>query len=245
MKTVKWVVAFVLTIGFFSTAQATPLGSLVFNEPTGTIGPNDVVNVSLKFTLDANSEVFDKNDLTNIGLPAGWASVTSVLLSVAYGCSDTFSGGCGLAPSGHPYYAEFYGSSEGYTKVQDIALFSPGDSIDFFVLSFTPNGAPVPDGTYSLYSMFVTEVVYGTQFQEQFDQNGDLIVDQDGNPILAEVVVSESRDVAVTCPDFNGQGCSGNQIFTRTVSSVPEPEAYAMWLAGLGFMGFINRRRLA
>lgn len=39
----------------------------------------------------------------------------------------------------------------------------------------------------------------------------------------------------------NAQG--GSAWYTSTVSQVPEPETYAMLLAGLGLMGFIARRR--
>jgi hypothetical protein len=41
-------------------------------------------------------------------------------------------------------------------------------------------------------------------------------------------------------PYFN---LSSAGVLTYTVASVPEPETYAMLLAGLGMMGFVARRR--
>ena len=42
---------------------------------------------------------------------------------------------------------------------------------------------------------------------------------------------------------FNGQGLTPEMAFSVSISAVPEPETYAMLLAGLGLMGFMSRRR--
>lgn len=42
-----------------------------------------------------------------------------------------------------------------------------------------------------------------------------------------------------------GQGSNGNGWYGATLAAVPEPETYAMMLAGLGLIGFVARRRQA
>jgi Ice-binding-like/PEP-CTERM motif len=43
--------------------------------------------------------------------------------------------------------------------------------------------------------------------------------------------------------DYGSGGYSGDENFTVPVAVVPEPETYAMMLAGLGLLGFMARRR--
>jgi hypothetical protein len=233
----KWVYASLAILSMSSHAQATPTGSLVFNEPTGIVGANDVVDVSLKFTLDASSERMDYLDLS--GAPADWLSVTSKTYAVGFTCTDTFTGGCGDTP----YFANFVTSADGYPKINN-AVLEPGASVDFFGLTFTPVGAGVSSGTYSLFRIVILENLVGTKLQEQFDANGNPILDMDGNPLIAESYIDTGyQTIAETCADYYGAGCSGNQIFTRTVSAVAEPEVYAMWLASIGLLGLVRRRR--
>ncbi|WP_029149108.1 hypothetical protein [Methylophilus sp. 5] len=237
----QWVYASLAIFGMSSHAQAMPTGSLVFNEPTGIVGANDVVEVSLKFTLDASSERMDYLDLSDA--PADWLSVTNKIYTTGYRCStDTFTGGCGFS-TGTPYAANFVDTADGYEKIQTLVL-EPGASVDFLGLTYTPNGSPVPSGTYSLFQFSVLENLIGTKLQQQFDADGNLILDLDGNPLLVEAAVETGYQVvAQTCADEFGVGCSGNQIFTRTVSAVAEPEVYAMWLASMGLLGLMRRRQ--
>lgn len=66
--------------------------------------------------------------------------------------------------------------------------------------------------------------------------------------ILALNYVSESRDV-IDPLDFNvlGRSTADSSVFTiarwAPVAAIPEPETYAMMLAGLGLLGFVSRRR--
>jgi hypothetical protein len=43
--------------------------------------------------------------------------------------------------------------------------------------------------------------------------------------------------------DWNGSANNYNLVSTDMVAAVPEPETYAMFIAGLGAMGFVARRR--
>jgi len=232
----KWVYASLAIFGMSSHAQATPTGSLVFNEPTGMVGASDVVDVSLKFTLDASSERMDYSDFSDA--PADWLSVTNKIYAVGFTCSDTFTGGCGDTP----YSFNFVSTADGYPKITN-AVLEPGASVDFLAFTFTPGGGAVPSGTYSFFRAVILENFIGTKVQQQFDVDGNLILDMDGNPVLAESYIDTGyQTIAETCADYYGVGCSGNQIFTRTVSAVAEPEVYAMWLASMGLLGLARRR---
>jgi hypothetical protein len=65
--------------------------------------------------------------------------------------------------------------------------------------------------------------------------------------VLFQNVDSVNGGMRFTSPDYlNGGGIDphiGSAFFSASVSSVPEPETYAMLLVGLGLMGLAARRR--
>jgi hypothetical protein len=61
--------------------------------------------------------------------------------------------------------------------------------------------------------------------------------------VVAGRLARTSFNIAATC--WEGTGCNSDQIFSRTVLAVPEPETYAMMLADLGLIRAIARRRKA
>lgn len=222
-------------------ASADIVASLVFTNPTGIVGPNDNVAPWMRFSLDPTSDPLDLTDLTSFGW-SGMATVTSAYVNVGFGCSDTFTGGCD--GNGHPYRYDWnYSATEGYQVVQrpDLKM-APGDSLDFSMVTFFPNGAPVPAGTYVLPRMQVALHLQGTQTVFVFDDAGNVVFDADGNPVT-ELKETAYDQYWVTCSNFSGAGCSPPQIFERTVIAVPEAETYATMLAGLGLLGFLARRR--
>ncbi len=60
---------------------------------------------------------------------------------------------------------------------------------------------------------------------------------------LASVVLSAGVDYLLTVTGVQGGAGTGNYAGQLSVTPVPEPETYALMLAGLGLMGFIARRR--
>ena len=69
---------------------------------------------------------------------------------------------------------------------------------------------------------------------------------------LVGAVTMDTNTISGDCNSFNGGtggtdygsgGYSGDQNFNVPVAVVPEPETYAMMLAGLGLLGFTARRR--
>lgn len=77
------------------------------------------------------------------------------------------------------------------------------------------------------------------------DQTGSF----SGNNLVAHYTMSfTAQTSAVSLLSFasvGGDGYSGAVLDNVSVTSVPEPETYALLLAGLGFIGFTTRRKAA
>jgi hypothetical protein len=65
-----------------------------------------------------------------------------------------------------------------------------------------------------------------------------------GSPLsfTANGISFSGNDLSITL-NSSGEWVFLSEVQFNTVSAVPEPETYAMFLAGLGLMGFIARRR--
>jgi hypothetical protein len=69
-------------------------------------------------------------------------------------------------------------------------------------------------------------------------QNGNSLTGVEGNGLLQ--FHGSYTDISFTTPNFeNYYGITAGSL----VTAIPEPETYAMLLAGLGLMGFLVRRR--
>ncbi|MBL8555570.1 MAG: PEPxxWA-CTERM sorting domain-containing protein [Phenylobacterium sp.] len=219
--------------GLPATAQATAaFGTLSFVQPTGTAGPNDVIDVYLRLTLDANSATLSVDEFGAV--TSGGPSLTELTdagidvnqpygigLAGYLGCSGTFvPPGCG--PAEYEYAFQ--------SPPADFTL-SAGESLDFLWLTFTPFGGPAAAGTYKFYETAMTIGAYGV------DSNGD------------------SKFPAF---DAFGMTCASGDdrcAFSRTVSSgggggggVPEPTTWALLIGGFALAGTAlraQRRRVA
>lgn len=225
-----------------AATQDTPFGSIVFNAPTGIVGPNDVIDGWMTFTLDINSIAIDVTQPYAGGnAPTDWLSVDRFYVNVGFGCSDTFSGGCNS--NGTPYKFSFDDSADGYSKIQNDTLkMNPGESISFNAFRFTPNPSPVPAGIYGASYYSISGNFQGRRLEQQFDENSQPILDVDGNAIYIEVDAYQSFQIAESCLDCNVVGLDPTTaLFSRTVTAVPEPESYAMLIAGLALIGSVAR----
>jgi len=226
----------------FAATQNAPFGSLVFDAPTGIVAPNSVIDGRMTFTLDINSIGIDLTQPYAGGnAPTDWLSVDRFYVNVGFGCSDTFSGGCNSG--GTPYKFSFDDSADGYSKIQNDTLkMNPGESISFNAFRFTPNPSPVPAGIYGTSYYLISGNFEGRRLEQQFDSNSQPILDGNGSPVFLEVTAFQSFNIAESCQNCNFTNPSG-ALFSRTVTAVPEPESYAMMIAGLALIGSVARRR--
>lgn len=209
--------------------------SLVFTEPTGVVGPNDSIDVKVRFSNNDPSESFTlDNNLPLAGLNAAeiptsgtWSdgqggyfqsdftSYTGFDLNIGFGCSGSFSLNC---TDGPPYNFSFAAN-----PFSDPYVLAPGGHHDYLFGTFTPSAGAVAAGDYYFYRSLVWLNIYG--------------LDADGHALYSVAFP------ASTCPGDSLAECQNLSYFTRTVVGVPEPESYALMLAGLGLLAMRLRRR--
>ncbi len=221
--------ALLITFGWIGGVQAAPIATLSFETPRGTVGATDSIDVFVTLTLDATSAAIttDASGTVTSGygatdLPPGF-SVTSSNLNTSFMCSGTFTNACNGPPYDFHFGKSFggIGTEFGFASSLDI---QPGNSQTFLFGTFAPtNGTPVAPGTYSFYdAAFFIQLYDNTQ----------------NDPGTGASPWHIDVNIASTCSSQD-VSCS----FQRTVAAVPEPETYAMLLAGLGLVGFVVQRR--
>lgn len=202
------------------------------------MGPTDSIPVWMRLTLDPSSQplVVDSS-LPGLGIdpldvPSDWMSLDWANVNTYFTCNTSFTGSC---VTGSPYNFEFNTSGPNTINFVDPTQMQPGESHDFLFGTFVPSQGAVPEGTYLYYTTGVTLNLFGKK--QTFDELGAPVVDAFGDPVLVDVEIS--FDIAASCT--NGDpSCA----FSRTVVGVvPEPETYAMMLAGLGMLGIAAARR--
>ena len=215
------IVGLALGMAAAAPASATVTGTLAFTQPTGVVGPTDVVPVLLTLTLDQTSDALSVSNYTITSggpsdaelIAAGFdlSQAYTTNLNVFFQCGGTFNSIC-LDPP--PYRFDF--SFENYAEI-DIAA---GDDYTFAFGAFTPDPGAVPAGSYIFYNAGIFVQAFG------LDLNGD--------PLHHDFAIANTCDNEnITC------------AFTRTVvgGAVPEPATWAMMVLGFGGMGAMLRRR--
>jgi hypothetical protein len=215
---------------------AMPYGSLEFVEPEATVGAHDQIDVVLRLTIDPLSPDlvlssgslagFDQADLptqgaylnpeTGKGEVQDFAAITGVYLSLGFGCTDTFTGGCNRDTTNYSY-SFFLNSEPGKAAIglrRDFEL-AAGDSFDFVFAQFTPTEAGAQPGTYVFRSASLRLTFEG--------------VDDQGHKLKSSYFpLAETSDTT---------------RFTRVVA-VPEPGTFTMAAIGLAALcASLARRR--
>ncbi|MFK8029338.1 MAG: hypothetical protein AB8G18_03800 [Gammaproteobacteria bacterium] len=244
----KFLAVATLALGFSTQAATT----VEFTTPSGTAGPNDVIEVWLTLSTDTGF-TFDPSDPDGDGsyggvidpadLPTGGFSfdanmgegafvefdfIESAFASISAGCSGSFvvgtNGECGLGGVGTDNYNFNFGP--GWSPGNNALELAAGDSIDFLWGAFTPVDGGAAEGTYDYF-----EAGFGLFFRGVgFDDFGE------------EVEVLTFIELGQAC-DAGDQSCA----FSRTITAAPVPVPAAAWLfasALFGLAGMSRRRKV-
>lgn len=129
------------------------------------------------------------------------------------------------------------------------------------VFTFTLSGAPIFDTISSAVSLLLPGINGGSSSYEINNGTLSLFADTDANGqggadvLLGSVGYGDSNGVlavnnveagsyywAVAGDAVGAEG--GAYLYAANTAPIPEPETYAMMLAGLGMLGFMGKRRM-
>ena len=111
--------------------------------------------------------------------------------------------------------------------------------------NFFPTGAGVFSDTFT-FSLASAQTVSGMASSFGIANFGLVLLDSDGDTISSDTTpasFSFSLGAGSYALNFVGFGAAPGAIYGGNVTAVPEPETYALMLAGLGIIGFIGARR--
>lgn len=218
-----------------SAQAALPTVALNYTQPTGVAGPSEIIEVWVRLTVQANSSplVFNASSGSTFGLSAAdlpvqgqnndgvlsdFASYNFVQTNTFFGCSGTFTAVCDPGAYAFNFHTASEPGKPSFNFLPTLNL-APGESFNYLFGTFTPTGGSVADGTYTFYRTGATLLFTG------LNASGENIYHYD--------------DLGEACAD-GVAACA----FTRTVVGVPEPQTYALLMAGLLGVGWVARRRL-
>lgn len=235
---IQLVLAAIAVVALGGTANALPVASLSFTNPTGTAAYTDSIPVWVTLTLQSGTGGLTTDGAGNVldltpadivpylfsGLPVGvdQNSATSSDLNFNFSCFGTFLSDCG----GTPYQAFYNTGSDGPTLITPANLnLADGSSTDFLLFTYGPLPNPdpsqppqVPAGNYSFSQASV--------FIEVFYTDATTLLPTP----LADIPLT---DILSTDP---------NATFSRDVAG-PEPGTSVLMVAGLALVaGFVRRK---
>jgi len=175
----------------------------------------------------------------------GLASISAN--AITYNVNENFSGTYNTIDNGNGYFTMFHNLIFSSLTSGDSSLFSSSLVTTISNLSFQEHFSTWCDAGCSFTETLIngntfsgsvnfTDVVFQTNGTSY---NGDYII-TGGTGLFAGATGSGTFS---GFDDFNGGTINHNSIFT--ITAVPEPETYAMFLFGLGVMGAVARRSKA
>jgi PEP-CTERM motif len=223
----KFITPAIVGLALAAQAHSAVIGTLTFDQPTGTVNSNQSIPIYLTLTLDPASDALSSDASSHV--TSGFDSVgyagpvdltdpaTSIFFNESFQCSGTFTSGCGAGA----YAFNFNYSSPAFIAPSNFSLL-PGQSYSWLFGSFSPVGGNAPGGTYTFYNASAMVELY--------------------NPNGAPNAQFDFITLASTCP-----GQTADCAFTRDVNyvsvGVPEPASWAMMILGVGLLGGAVRQR--
>jgi hypothetical protein len=202
-------------------------------------GAFQIVDGSPALSRSVNAGGFRMTDVSGPTLPAG-TSFMAWCVDVYHNLNTTSAGSSYTLKSG----ADFYGAAS--YKVTDL------ERLASYVLdnSLLTNGVQSAAFQLAVWEI-VNESMRGSQPYsissiggDDFRvTSGDLVARTLANSWLG-VVNAGSYAIGYSLGVWDGSNATQDlAVFSKVVTPIPEPETYAMLMAGLGLMGFIARRR--
>lgn len=213
-----------LAAAFFSTtASALPATTVTWVQQHGIVSGNEPVEAWVRLTVDAaatealvldgTTTGFDPSDLADFG------TIDRVQHQWGTACTGSFFGASCFDPAAPWAFSPSGTTLDNWLYAAPLIL-QPGQSKDFFLFSFKPQNGPVAPGQYRMgagahldLSVVGTDKVTGGLLARAFS--------------LGSTCASGAADCA----------------FTRTVTAIPEPETYFLFLAGFAWLATELRRR--
>jgi hypothetical protein len=186
----------------------------------------------------------------------GWAgSANAIVFDLT---SDHCTGGCGTAPFGTVTLTQNGTSVDFIVDLAGANTWAKTGAADFQAFKF--NGTGVALGDISVTQTFAGQTLAGQTGALNGDGTGNFlfgiacITCGNGASLITSNVVFSVANATIadlTAPNNLGNifvadiwsAQTGNTGPVDVTGVIPEPETYAMLLAGLGLMGFVARRR--
>ena len=138
-------------IGAVAPAQADVIATLSFDTPTATVASNADIPIWLTLTLGPGSDPITTDPSSNVTSPLSAQVISDlngnssgVVVNESASCGDTLDG-CNQPGTAYTFGFNFGASN--FVTPANLDL-EAGDSIDFLLGTFTPNGGNAPAGTY-------------------------------------------------------------------------------------------------
>lgn len=228
-----WLLAAMLSMGGGQALANVPNLTVSFNNPTGTVAATDSIEVWVKVSIADDQTPFffdnalgypygmDPIDVPTFGYADGpngpeyvmFTAWTDVRMTLRLNCGS-FGGGSGCAAGQYTAVVDPVLSATSGFPYARLDL-QPGDSFNAYVTTLVPSDGTANSGVYQLGDAWLSLDFTGTS------------------------ALGTTRESIGFYPCATSLGCS----FTRTVAPVPEPQSWALLLAGAGVLSLGIRRR--
>jgi hypothetical protein len=198
-------------------------------------GTFQIIDGSPTLSRSVSAGAFRMTDISGPTLPAG-TSFMAWCVDVYHNLNTSSSGSSYALRSG----SEFYGA--GSYKISDLERLA-SFVLDNSLLTNSVQSAAFQLAVWEIVNESVRSQPYSIGANDFRVTGGDWAARTLANTWLG-IVNAGSYAIGYSLNVWDGSNSTQDlAVFSKIVTPVPEPETYAMLIAGLGLMGFIARRR--